>query len=138
MKTNGREGEGRSCVRVRRHCKKCGGKREFVSSGLFRVNANKRKLDVWLVYRCARCGASWNLPIYERVSVGRLSPEEREGFAQNDAALARQYAMDAALLARHGCEVLQGKRGRKRASPRKGGAVMRTMGPRVHHMVADG
>lgn len=127
MQTIEWEGEGLSCVKVRRHCKKCGGKSEFVSSGLFRVNANKRKLDVWLVYRCTRCGASWNLPIYERVSAGKLPPREREGFAQNDAALARQYAMDTALLARHGCEILQRKRGGKRKSLRKGGAAMLTI-----------
>lgn len=93
-----------SCVKVRRRCKRCGGKTEFASSELFRVNANKKKLDVWLVYRCLCCGASWNLPVHERVAPGRLPRGELEGFLQNDAAMARAYAMDAALLARHGCE----------------------------------
>lgn len=94
-----------SCVKMRRYCKKCGVKTDFVSSGRFRVNANKKKLDVWLVYRCDVCGASWNLPVHERVNPSSLPKATLEGYLKNNPALARQYTMDAALLVRHGCEV---------------------------------
>lgn len=36
---------------VIRRCPKCGQKTEFENSGRFRVNANGRLLDVWLIYR---------------------------------------------------------------------------------------
>ena len=35
-----------------RYCKKCGSQKEFVSSGQFRVNAQRKYLDVWLIYKC--------------------------------------------------------------------------------------
>ena len=36
-------------------CGGCGKKMPFVSTRRFRVNANKNKLDVWLIYQCRRC-----------------------------------------------------------------------------------
>lgn len=92
-------------VEVWRYCKRCGKKEEFVSSGLFRVNANKKNLDIWLIYRCVHCGNSWNFPIYERVNHGKLQREELHAFHQNDSKLAHHYAMQADRLARCGCSV---------------------------------
>lgn len=112
-----------SSVKVRRHCKKCGDKTEFASSGLFRVNANKKRLDVWLVYRCTHCGTSWNLPVHERIRPDRLPREQLEGFTQNDEGLARRYAMDAGLLARHGCQVSPPEYAITGEAPPKGRAV---------------
>lgn len=83
---------------IRRHCKKCGMERPFVSSGLFRVNANHHVLDIWLIHRCSVCSRSWNMEIYERVRPFDLSPEALHGFQINDAALAWQCAHDPALL----------------------------------------
>jgi hypothetical protein len=68
----------------------------------FRTNAQKKRLDVWLIYRCSRCDETWNLPIHERVAVGGVASDEFQVIARNDPALARQYAFDRARLARHG------------------------------------
>ena len=60
-----------STPRILRRCARCDQVRPFRSSDRFRVNANGRKLDVWLVYRCDACGVSWNRTLLER-----RTPEE--------------------------------------------------------------
>ncbi len=71
-------------------------------SGKFRVNANQRRLDVWLVYRCGVCERTWNCTIFERVRPEDISPEDLAGFHGNAEALARRWAFDAAMLRRAG------------------------------------
>jgi len=84
-----------------RHCSHCGKSRRFQTSEKFRVNAQKKCIDVWLIYRCEVCEASWNLPILERVAVGEISHSDLADFTQNDPALARRYAFDLTRLRRH-------------------------------------
>lgn len=73
-------------------CGGCGKKMPFASAGKFRVNANGRRLDVWLIYRCKKCGHTLNIPLYERVSPGRIPQELYEGLLDNDPALAQRLA----------------------------------------------
>jgi hypothetical protein len=77
--------------RVVRRCPHCDAARPFVSSGSFRVNAQKRRLDVWLVHRCATCDETWNAPIAERVSPESLGADLAR-FHENEEALARRNA----------------------------------------------
>ncbi len=42
---------------VRRHCSRCAAARAFACSLKFRTNAQKKRLDVWLIYRCSACAA---------------------------------------------------------------------------------
>jgi hypothetical protein len=85
---------------VRRHCSRCSTDRTFACSLKFRTNAQKKRLDVWLIYRCSRCEDTWNLPIFERMSVGEI--DAFDAIARNDAALALRYAFDRTRLLRHG------------------------------------
>jgi len=87
-----------------RYCKKCGAKTEHLSSGLFRVNAQQKSLDVWLIYRCVHCKTTWNLTIYSRVSPKSIGWELLQRFTANDNELAGRYAMDTVLLERNGAE----------------------------------
>ena len=89
---------------VDRHCKRCGKKTAFASSGLFRVNAQQKSLDVWLIYKCATCDTTWNMTILSRVSPQSIPPELLESFHDNDAAVAMIYASDVALIKRNGGE----------------------------------
>lgn len=90
--------------KTHRYCKKCGTKSEFQSSNCFRVNANQKSLDVWLIYRCKACKTTWNLTLLSRVSPKSMSRAELQKFTDNDYALALSYAMDAELLAKNGAE----------------------------------
>ena len=67
-----------------RHCKKCGGKERFSSSGQFRVNAQQKTLDVWLIYRCTRCGTTWNREILSRVGAKSISGVLLQKYLDND------------------------------------------------------
>ena len=84
--------------RIYHRCRSCGRLREFRSTGRFRVNANGRLLDVWLLFRCTRCGSVWKLPLYQRVPRTRIAPETYRGFLENDPELARRYGTDRRLL----------------------------------------
>jgi hypothetical protein len=98
----------RACPRVWRNCRQCGAETPFCCSMKFRTNAQKKRLDVWLIYRCAFCGETWNLPIFERVAIGDIAPERFQAIAHNDVALAHFYAFDMPRLARHGERVEPG------------------------------
>ena len=79
-------------------CGHCGKKMTFVSTRRFRVNANKNKLDIWLIYQCKKCKHTLNIPIYERISPQKIPRELYDGFLANDEELAIRYASDAALF----------------------------------------
>ncbi len=85
-----------------RHCKKCGTKTEYASSGLFRVNAQRKYLDIWLIYKCTQCDSTWNMTIYTRVNPQSLPRERLAGFHENARELAQRYAMDTGLLCQNG------------------------------------
>lgn len=82
--------------RLRRYCPGCGQVRAFVCSGRFRMNAQKKTLDVWLKYRCAHCECTWKAPILERVPSSRLDTSLREAFERDDPAIVARYAFDVA------------------------------------------
>ena len=80
-----------------RQCPKCGDE-AYENSGRFRVNANGRKFDVFLIYRCAFCKATWNLTVLARVVPESVSPALYRAFLDNDDALALRYGCDAAFF----------------------------------------
>jgi hypothetical protein len=87
---------------VRRHCRRCSGDMAFACSMKFRTNAQKKRIDVWLIYRCSACDEVWNLPLFERVGVGEIAPDAFDAIARNDPSLALRHAFDRTRLLRHG------------------------------------
>jgi hypothetical protein len=65
-------------------CSGCGGLRAFQSSNKIRLNANGRKLDAWLIYKCTACDKTWNRPIFERQNVRDINPAVLEALQSND------------------------------------------------------
>ena len=68
----------------------------------FRVNANSKLLDVWMLLDCELCGRTSKIPIHERINVRALPHERLVMFEKNDPAMARHLAMDASLASRAG------------------------------------
>ena len=95
-----------SLPRVKKYCKKCGRKSEFLSSKLFRVNANQKNLDVWLIYNCSNCKTTWKQELFSRVKHNYFSNEILDKFSGNDSDLAHYYTMDCNHLAKAGFEIL--------------------------------
>jgi len=86
---------------VVRRCPRCDVARPFASTGRFRLNGNGRRLDLWLIYSCGSCDATWNLDVARRVAVGALGADLPR-YERNDPQLARRVAFDASLLAAAG------------------------------------
>lgn len=87
-----------------RPCGACGADAKFASTGLFRVNAQKKLVDVWLVYRCTTCGSVWNSAVISRGSAKALGGKRLERFLANDPELALACALDVSLLRRNGAQ----------------------------------
>jgi len=84
-----------------RYCASCATARAFVCSERFRVNANKKSLDVWLNYRCASCEDVWKFPLFERRSVSELGGALLDAFARHDRGAVWKYAFDVGRLRPH-------------------------------------
>ncbi len=82
-------------------CTDCSGTRHS-PSGKFRVNANGKLLDVWLLLRCAACGRTSKVPVHERVHVQSIERTRRLAYETNDPAMVRELTMSASLAAKNG------------------------------------
>lgn len=71
-------------------------------TGKFRVNANGKLLDVWMLIGCEQCDRTSKVPIHERVHVRTLDHSRLVRFEENDLAMARELVMDTALAGRAG------------------------------------
>jgi hypothetical protein len=80
------------------NCNRCGGLTPYRCSGKFRVNANGKRIDAWLIYRCSRCDNSWNFCVLARRNRHDIETRLLRALETNDPALARRYAFDAAAL----------------------------------------
>lgn len=87
---------------VLKHCRKCGNPTEYVSSECFRVNAQRKSLDIWLIYNCKKCKTSWNLTIFSRINPQSLDLDLLEKFHSNDKELASEYAANIELIKHNG------------------------------------
>ncbi len=76
-----------------KRCPRCDETRAFVSSDKFRINAQGRRLDVWLIYKCERCDHTFKREVLARVSPESIPPPLYAAYLAND----RQTALDAAL-----------------------------------------
>ncbi|OWV71007.1 hypothetical protein ATY77_15700 [Rhizobium sp. R634] len=81
-------------------CSGCGGLRAFRSSDRIRLNANGRKLDAWLIYKCLICQKTWNRPILERRNVRGIDPVILNALQSNDPDWIRAEAFNIEALRR--------------------------------------
>ncbi|MCR5670838.1 MAG: DUF1062 domain-containing protein [Butyrivibrio sp.] len=91
-------------IRVFFRCGGCGKKQEYINSCKFRVNANGKRVDVWLIYRCKKCKHSKNLTIYERTRPCRIPADLYERFLCNDVETALEYGKNINFLKKNNAE----------------------------------
>ena len=70
--------------KIIKRCPGCEIKRHFVSSGAFRINAQKKTIDVWHIYKCEHCKQTWNIEILSRVNVNSIDCDLYDKFKNND------------------------------------------------------
>lgn len=76
------------------NCNRCRGTTRFRASGKIRVNANGKRVDAWLIYKCTSCDNTWNRPILERRHVLTIDPRLLASLQANDPELSRQLAFE--------------------------------------------
>ncbi len=82
-------------------CGGCGTLRPFQSSGKVRLNANGRRLDAWLIYKCIDCARSWNRPLFERRTLKEIAPAVLEAAHFSTPEWVRVQEFDLDGLRRH-------------------------------------
>ncbi|GAA4093528.1 DUF1062 domain-containing protein [Streptomyces hundungensis] len=85
---------------VRRRCHACASDR-FRASGRFRVNANHKVIDAWLLVLCTGCGDTAKLTLLERVNVRSVRPELLDLLHANDPALTAELLQDPGVQRRN-------------------------------------
>lgn len=88
---------------IKRKCNRCNSDR-FYCSDKFRVNAQKRNLDVWLIYRCAECDSTYNLTVLSRTKPESIKEDLFGKFSANDEDLAWEYAFSSETGRKNGVE----------------------------------
>lgn len=81
---------------LKRKCNRCNCNR-FYCSNKFRMNAQKRNIDVWLIYRCIECDSTYNLTILSRTKPELIKKDLFLKFSENNQALAWEYAFSSEI-----------------------------------------
>lgn len=82
-------------------CVDCRSESATTGEGRFRVNANGKLLDVWLLVRCVSCDRTSKLTVHERATVRSLDPAELDGYHANDPDLVATTLLDPLLARRN-------------------------------------
>jgi hypothetical protein len=82
-------------------CVDCRSESATTGAGRFRVNANGKLLDVWLLVRCVVCNRTSKLTVHERTPAGSFDPAELHGYHINDPALVASRLLDPLLARRN-------------------------------------
>jgi hypothetical protein len=82
-------------------CVDCRSGSATAGEGRFRVNANGKLLDVWLLVRCVACDRTSKLTVHERAPIRSFDPAELDGYRVNDAELVASRLLDPLLARRN-------------------------------------
>ncbi|MER6154266.1 DUF1062 domain-containing protein [Streptomyces sp. NPDC001868] len=85
---------------VRRRCHTCASE-HFRTSGKFRVNANHKLIDAWLLALCTSCGETTKLTVLERMNVRSVRPDLLDRMHDNDPGLAAELLQDPVVRRRN-------------------------------------
>ncbi|MFE8947440.1 DUF1062 domain-containing protein [Streptomyces sp. NPDC007856] len=85
---------------VLRRCHACASER-FRANGRFRVIANHKLLDAWLLVLCTGCGETAKLTVLERMNVRSVRPELLDRLHDNDPGLAAELLQDPVVRRRN-------------------------------------
>jgi hypothetical protein len=85
---------------VLRRCHACASER-FRANGKFRVNANHKLLDAWLLVLCTGCGDTAKLAVLERMNVRSVRAGLLDRMHDNDPGLAAEQLQDPVVRRRN-------------------------------------
>ena len=73
---------------LNKQCSRCKN-HKFYCSEKFRMNAQKKNIDIWLIYRCSSCDNTFNMTILSRTKSDLIDKGLFDKFSKNDKE--RQY-----------------------------------------------
>ncbi len=82
-------------------CLDCRAETATAGEGRFRINANGKLLDVWLLVRCVSCDRTSKITIHERVPVRSLGRGRLRAYENNDEGLVARVLLDPAVARRN-------------------------------------
>lgn len=85
---------------LKRKCNHCNCTR-FYCSNKFRMNAQKKNIDVWLIYRCVECDSTYNLTILSRTKPELIKKDLFLKFSGNDEITAWKYAFSSEIAGKN-------------------------------------
>ncbi|WP_245928641.1 DUF1062 domain-containing protein [Murinocardiopsis flavida] len=82
-------------------CAACPSGRASTGKGRFRVNANGKLLDVWLLVNCVSCDWTAKLTVHDRVPVRALPADLLAGYTANAPSLVADTVLDPLIARRN-------------------------------------
>ncbi|WP_101688603.1 DUF1062 domain-containing protein [Dysgonomonas massiliensis] len=90
---------------IKKKCSHCNCNR-FYCSEKFRMNSQKKNVDVWLIYRCLECDSTYNVNIFSRVKSTLLKNRELfQKFSDNDTQMSWKYAFSSEMGRKNNIEI---------------------------------
>lgn len=78
----------------KKKCGKCRSSNLYYCSNKFRLNSQKKMIDVWLIYKCLKCDNTCNITILSRTRPELINKDLYQNFMKNDEETAEYYAFD--------------------------------------------
>ena len=94
----------KNCPLLIKKCSHCDSDR-FYCSDEFRMNAQKKNIDVWLIYRCVKCDNTCNMTLLSRTKPDLIDKKLFHSFSMNDREVAWQYAFSAGVASRNNLQL---------------------------------
>jgi len=88
---------------LKKKCSHCDSER-FQCSDKFRLNAQKKNIDIWLIYRCVKCNNTYNMTVFSRIKTESISKEIFNQFSENNTEIAWKYAFSQEVIRKNNME----------------------------------
>lgn len=89
----------------KKKCGKCKNSSLYYCSNNFRLNSQKKMIDVWLIYKCVKCDNTCNITILSRTRHELIDKNVYQKFINNDEETAQYYAFDLQTARRNNMEL---------------------------------
>lgn len=89
----------------KKRCSECSSSNLYYCSDKFRLNSQKKSIDIWLIYKCVKCDNTCNITILSRTRPELIDKELYRRFSMNDEETAWKYAFDAETIRKNNMEL---------------------------------
>ncbi len=89
---------------LKKKCNHCDSDR-FYCSEKFRMNAQKKYIDIWLIYRCMMCDSTYNMTIFSRTKPESINKNLFNKFLENNKEIAWNYAFSHIISRKNNVEL---------------------------------